>query len=229
MTLLRPVLTAVAVVTVAAVPARSQTAPRDPAVDMASLVSRRVATLWGVDSASVVVELIPAGTAWPPEGARDVELVGSGSGGHWVVRSDVPGDPGIRARTGVRAAVMVAARALPRGHVLDASDLAAGQEVRWGPPGTHGAPTEPGWRTLSPVAEGAALRAPAVQPPLAVHAGDAVALRWLRGAVSVESAGTAAGAAPVGGEVAVRTRNGGRLRGVVVAPGVVDITQRGGR
>jgi flagella basal body P-ring formation protein FlgA len=229
MRLLRDAVTAVAVALFAAAPARGQSVPRDPAMDMASLVSGRVAALWGVDGAAVVVELGPAGTVWPPEGARDVELVGSGSGGHWVVRSDVPGDPGVRARVGVRVDVTVAARALPRGHVLDASDLSPGREVRWGPPGAHEVPVEPGWRTLGPVAEGAVLRAPVVQPPRVVHAGDAVVLRWRRGPVSVESAGTAAGAASVGGEVTVRTRNGDRLRGVVVAPGVVDITQGGGR
>lgn len=184
-----------------------------------------VADRWGVDAATVIVELGTLSGEWPPAGAREVSLVGTGAGGHWVARTDVSGDAGVRVRAGVEAEVPVAARDLPRGVELEERDLARGVEIRWGPPQGSGPGAQPGWRTLRPVAKGEALRPPAAQPPPAVAPGDPVELVWARGGVAVRGAGVAAGAAPLGGEVAVRTRDGRRLVGVAVAPGVVDVTQ----
>ncbi|HSW31130.1 MAG TPA: flagellar basal body P-ring formation chaperone FlgA [Longimicrobiales bacterium] len=201
--------------------------PADPWV--AAAVARRVAERWGVDPAGVVLEWPALAGSWPPEGATDVALVGNGAGGHWVVRSDAAADPGVRVRAAVRRAVPRAARDLPQGHVLAEADVEAGQELAWGPPGADPAPSVVGWRTVRPLSAGEALRPPAAQPPLAVRPGEAVEVVWTRAGVSITLPGTAAGAAPVGGEVAVRTRDGRRLHGVARAPGVVDVTQGGGR
>ena len=77
------------------------------------------------------------------------------------------------------------------------------------------------------VREGEALRTPAARPPLAVHTGKPVELVWRRNGVGVRAPGKAAGSGAVGAEVFVRTESGQRLRGVIVAPGVVNVTNGG--
>jgi flagella basal body P-ring formation protein FlgA len=221
---------ALAAVLGVASPARGQTATVSTTVEaMAVQVRERLAERWGVDAAAVVVELTPAPGRWPPEGARDVTLLGSGAEGWWVVRTDVPGDAGVRLRAGIEVAVPVAARALPRGHPLAPSDMEVGGEVRWGPPPAAAETVaEPGWQTARALARGEVLRAPAVRPPPAVRPGDPVEVVWRRGSVSATTSGTAAGAASLGGEVAVRLGGGRRLSGLVVAAGVVDVSRKGG-
>ncbi len=136
------------------------------------------------------------------------------------------------ARTPARAtsvaadAVPVAARALPRGHVLAAEDIAPAPQS---PPGSGSrSPVRGlvGWTTRRMVAAGEPLRAPAVAPPDAVRAGQPVAVVYRDAGLELRLAGTAAASAPVGQRVAVRVEHGGRTRrleGTVVAAGVVAI------
>jgi flagella basal body P-ring formation protein FlgA len=210
--------------------AASLAGPALAAPDVAEPVRVRVAAHWGVDLAQVVVELGDAPTARFLASWSDVALVGTGAGGHWVARPADGQGPGIRIRAGVRTEVGVAARPLPRGHDVAPADVRQEMVVRWGPPPAAQPPAgRVGWRTLRMVAEGEALDPPAVQPPVAVEPGQVVELLWRRGGVAVRMEGTAAGRAAVGSEVVVRAGGGRRLRGVAVAPGVVDVTQgRGG-
>lgn len=218
----------------AAAPPAAAEAVEDSPPDTAALVEAvrpRVSALWGVPEGRVVVEL--AGP-WRPRAEaawRDVVLVGSGAGGQWVVRPADGSEGGVRVRAGVLTPVATAARTLPRGHELAAADLVVDEGVRWGPPDAGGTATvRVGWRTARAVAEGEPLVPPAVQPPAAVRAGEVVEVVWRRGGVALRTEGIAAGNAPVGLEVAVRAGGGRRLRGIAVAPGVVDVTQgRGGR
>ncbi|GJG86563.1 hypothetical protein tb265_17440 [Gemmatimonadetes bacterium T265] len=109
-----------------------------------------------------------------------------------------------------------AARALARGEALAAADIDAA-------PGDTLAPRLVGWTTRRVIAAGEVLRAPAVVPPAAVRAGDAVAVVWRQGGVALRLAGTAAADAALGARVAVRVDARRRLEGTVAAPGVVTL------
>lgn len=219
------VLLAMALAVASPLSGSAQAAP-----DVAELVRGRVAAHWGVDVSQVVVELGDAPPARFPADWSEVALVGTGAGGHWVARPAGGHDPGIRIRAGVWTPVGVAARPLPRGHDVVSTDVRQEMVVRWGPPAATQPPgSRVGWRTLRMVAEGEPVEPPAVQPPVAVEPGQVVVVLWRRGGVAVRMEGTAAGRAAVGSEVVVRAGGGRRLRGVAVAPGVVDVTQgRGG-
>ncbi|MEQ8329977.1 MAG: flagellar basal body P-ring formation chaperone FlgA [Longimicrobiales bacterium] len=161
-----------------------------------------------------------------------VDLVGSGAGGHWVARlRTVDGSPvSIRLRAGERRSVPVAARGLSRGQELTPSDVSVTTEVRWGAPEPGGEAVDlEGWVVQRAIASGEALRLPVVRPPLAVVSGRGVEIRWQRGGVGLTASATAAGSAAVGDTVFVRTQSGERLRGVAVAPGIVDVSREGGR
>ncbi len=112
------------------------------------------------------------------------------------------------------AAAPRAARPLARGQTLAAADIdAAGGDAR----------RLVGWTTRRVIAAGEPLRAPAVAPPAAVRAGDAVALVYQADGLSLRLAGTAAADAPLGGRVAVRVDTRRRFEGIVTAPGVVRL------
>jgi flagella basal body P-ring formation protein FlgA len=106
----------------------------------------------------------------------------------------------------------VAARDLPRGHVLAAGDVRA----------PRGASVV-GWTTRRVIAAGEPLRAPAVAAPAAVRAGDRVAVVWRDAGIELRLAGTATHDAPVGGRVAVRVDARRRLEGTVAGPALVRI------
>jgi flagella basal body P-ring formation protein FlgA len=192
-------------------------------------VQAQVATLWQVEAQRVVLEFGTAPDGWAPTRDAAVRLTGSGSGGYFVVRVAPPqgAESGVRVRAGVETPVVVAARPLPRGHEVQAEDMTVAAEVQWGPPVVTVDGVVAGWRTQRILREGEPLRTPAVQPPDAVTSGQAVQVVWQRGRVGVRVSGKAAGSAPLGGEIYVRTDSGQRLRGVVVAPGVVDVTSGG--
>ena len=195
---------------------------------VAEAVRAQVAHRWGVDPALVVLDFGAVPRDWTPADDAPVTLAGSGAGGHWVARIGA-GDhvTGVRVRAGVETQVLVAARTLERGVAVSASDMAYATEVRWGEPEAGDHPVVEGWTTQRVVREGEPLRAPAVQPPMVVQSGQPVEVLWRRGRVGVRVPGKAAGSGPLGAEVYVRTDSGRRLRGVVVAPGVVDVTLKG--
>jgi flagella basal body P-ring formation protein FlgA len=108
----------------------------------------------------------------------------------------------------------VAARDLPRGHVLAADDIS---------PAT---PSLVGWTTRRVITAGQALREPAVARPLAasaITAGQQVAVVWRDQGIQLRMSGVAASAAPIGARVKVRLDARRRLEGTVVAPGVVQL------
>jgi flagellar basal body P-ring formation protein FlgA len=115
---------------------------------------------------------------------------------------------------------LVAARALPRGHVLSADDIAEGRQGS-----ARCAPRSAlvGSQTRRVVSAGEVLREPAVMPPNVIESGQPVSLLYEDGGVQIRLSGVAANAAPVGGRVTVRVDVRRRLQGVAVAPGVVRV------
>lgn len=160
-----------------------------------------------------------------------VDLVGSGARGHWVARmTTVHGTAvSVRLRAGWTVTVPVAARGLSRGEQLTALDVTEASDVAWGPR-DEGGPIDPtGWIVQRAVSRGEALRHPLVKPPLAVVSGRPVEIRWGGSTVAITAPGKASGSGAVGDTVFVRTEAGQRLRGVAVAPGVVDVSKETGR
>lgn len=130
-------------------------------------------------------------------------------------------------RAGVELRVPVAARDLPRGHVLDSTDVGMATQVAWGdarPPRT----SPLGLVTRRALRAGDALLPPAVAVPLAVRAGEDVRAYWTRGDIRIEVSARAAGTGAVGDTVAVRTAGGRRLDAVVSAPREVVLVGSGG-
>lgn len=122
---------------------------------------------------------------------------------------------------GQEAAVAYAARDLPRGVTLTAED------IRYAPPevgtGTVPADVGPGWVTRRVIAQGEALRAPAVTPPTLVSRGDPVDVVVQRGTIVLRLRGTALGSAREGEAVNVRIDSRRRLEGIAAGPGLVQI------
>ena len=110
----------------------------------------------------------------------------------------------------------VATRALPRGTVLAADDMAPAA-----PDAAGAAPL--GWTTKRLIAAGEPLRAPAVAPPDAIRSGQPVDVVYSDGAIRLRLKGTALNAAPVGARVAVRIDARRRLEGVAVGPSTVQL------
>ena len=121
--------------------------------------------------------------------------------------------------------VPVAARALPRGAVLEEKDIAyrpAGSLPGAGGSGTRSAAAA-GWVTKRVIAEGEPLREPAVAPPALIRSGDVVQLIWTDGTIQVRLTGRAMNAATAGGRVTVRVDTERRFEGVAMAPGQVRL------
>ena len=118
--------------------------------------------------------------------------------------------------------VAVAARALPRGAVLEQKDIAyrAGGSLPGAAAGTR-AEVAAGWVTKRVIAEGEPLREPAVAPPALIKSGDVVQLVWTDGKIELRLTGRAMNAATAGGRVTVRVDTERRFEGVAIAPGQV--------
>lgn len=117
--------------------------------------------------------------------------------------------------------IAVAAHALARGTVLAANDIAYHDTVTRIP--LDSSAVAPGWVTRRVIAEGEALRSPAVEPPLVVMANDPVEAEWTDGGVRLTLRGTATKSAALGERITIRTESGRRIEGTVVAPGRVRI------
>ena len=204
--------------------------PTGVPVALADRVREEVALRWAVPTETVVLEV------GSPRGERalnasgDFVLIGSGAGGYWVLRATATdgGDgESVRVRAGVWEIAQMAARRIGRGEVLMVSDLLETLSISWGEPRAEPPGAVEGWVAQRLIREGEALKEPAVKPPLAVRSGETVELVWARGGVGIRAAGRAAGSAPVGHRVYVRTMSGKRILGVVVAPGLVNVTLGG--
>ena len=120
-------------------------------------------------------------------------------------------------------AVPVAARALPRGAVLEEKDIAyrpAGS-LPGAPASAARAGVAAGWVTKRVIAEGEPLREPAVSPPALIKSGDVVQLTWTDGRIGLKLMGRAMNAATAGGRVTVRVDTERRFEGVAIAAGQV--------
>lgn len=204
--------------------AAAQSAPVWP-VDMDEVVEALVADEWGIEPDAVVLEWGSLGSSIPAADAS-IELLGSGSSGHWVARFDDAdgGFSSIRLRAGHTSRRPVAARRITRGSVLSLDDIHRSESFVWGPPIPIDDPVQVGWVVQRVLGEGDPLVSPAVRAPLLVTSGGAVDIVWQSGAVRVRVSGTAAGSGGLGDEIRVRSANGKRMNGVIVAPGVVDVT-----
>ncbi len=210
---------------------RSRESAFTPSSDFETAVRREIGARWRVAPERITL-------AWGGYrgAAGDLtvrpELLGSGSAGYWVVRfplADGKGRGSVRLRAGVRTREPVAARTLGRGDEVDAEAIAEREVVVWGAPRRHRSFVTPGWIAQRVVRKGEVLRAPAVQPPMAVVSGHPVELLWKRGGVGLRLPGRAVSSAALGEEVFVRTAAGERLRGIAVAPGIVNVTRGGGQ
>lgn len=115
--------------------------------------------------------------------------------------------------------VAVAARALVRGTVLAATDIAWRDTTA--DAAARGAGVAEGWITRRVVAAGEPLRAPAVAPPPVVRANAPVRLVLRRDGVTLTLEGRAARDASLGERVEVRVDARRRFAGVVEGPGLV--------
>ena len=113
--------------------------------------------------------------------------------------------------------VPVAARALPRGTVLEDRDIA----YRPAPSGATRVEVAAGWVTKRVIAEGEPLREPAVAPPALISSGQVVQLVWTDGKIEVRITGRAMNAATAGGRVTVRVDTERRFEGVAIGAGLV--------
>lgn len=186
----------------------------------------QIADVWNVPAEEVFLEwgeykgVIPAADA-------PITLVGNGSNGHWVVRVEVAESKAasVRVRAGHLRAQAVAARRIARGEILAEGDIETTASVVWQAPDRN-APqrVQPGWEAQRVVEKGDVLRTPTVRPPFAVRLGARVEIVWARGPIELSVPGKAAESAVLGEDVLVRTDSGARIRGLVIAPGVVDIS-----
>lgn len=185
-------------------------------------VREAVAECWGVSADAVRLEWGAVRAGLEPDANAPFRLLGTGTGGGWVVAFDDTGSR-VRLRAGVENLGATAARDLPRQTTLEENDILWTQTVVWGPPAEAEQGVEPGWVTRRRIARGEALRAPAVSPPDAVTTGERVQAIWARGTVRLSLPARALGSAAVGERVWVRTDTGKRFEAVAAGPALVHI------
>lgn len=125
-----------------------------------------------------------------------------------------------------RVSLTVATRALARGDVLQAGDIAQVDTViiwRWNGFAPDTVPALPGWVARRPIAAGEVLRAPAVSPPPLIKSGTSVTAIWQDGPLRLVLSGVATNTAIAGAPVGVRINRSRRLDGVAVAPHTVRL------
>jgi len=116
----------------------------------------------------------------------------------------------------------VAARTIARGTVLTAQDISHPAAVE-----QPSSEVAPGWIARRRIAEGEALRAPAVAPPRMVESGQTVRVTYAAGGVELSMRGTALGSAAEGERVLVRIDARRRVEGTAVGAGVVSLEDNG--
>jgi flagellar basal body P-ring formation protein FlgA len=117
--------------------------------------------------------------------------------------------------------VAVATHAIARGVVLGMNDIEyRDSTVRVA---LDTSIVAPGWVTRRMIAAGEVLRAPAVEAPAVVSANQAVELEYTDQNVRLTIRGTATRRGSMGERVSVRTEQGRRMEGTVIAPGRIRI------
>lgn len=187
------------------------------------VVREEVARRWDVDPSSVVLEWI--GPPSFPDIPAGVQVMAPATGEGWLV--GVKGEEGVswgRIRVGLRVPRWVAARSLPRGHVLEEGELRLEDTVRWGSPPTVAMPApKPGWLTRRTLREGEELRPPWVVPPDLVTAGSPVMAEVHAGRVLLRLVAEARSSGALGDRVRVRLPSGRIVMGEVQEGPVVVI------
>ncbi|MEO5798595.1 MAG: flagellar basal body P-ring formation chaperone FlgA [Gemmatimonadales bacterium] len=157
-----------------------------------------------------------------------VRVAGEGADGWLVVVAErIGGAPlAIRVHAGMLDSMVVTARALEPGHVIASDDIVTEQRMRWGP-----APKSPitaivGWEIRRSVRAGEPLLGLMLQAPKMIAPGDAVTLRWHRGAVELEVEAVALTAARLG-EVVYARAGSSRLAGTVTGPNAARLEEKG--
>lgn len=124
--------------------------------------------------------------------------------------------------------VLVAARDLPRGHVLVAADITVPVEAPGAPEQPHALPQpqrhalpQPGWITRRTIQEGEVLRAPAVVPPSVIARGDTVRVHWRTAGLEISRTGISMGEASLGDLIQVRVGALHRVSAVATGPSTV--------
>lgn len=187
-----------------------------------------LAGVWEVDPNVLHLEWGRPRAGVLPPGFSEVDLLGGGRDGMWVVSLHRPGHPSdsrsVLLRAGVVLTQPVAKRGLPRGRVVSDADIEIRPRVHWGSPEEALVTVEGGWVTHRRFDRGELLASPGIRPPLMVESGSPVQVRWARGGVEISLRGRAVGSAAMGERVRVRTENGRRLDGIATGPGTVTVS-----
>jgi len=125
------------------------------------------------------------------------------------------------AQPGARRKLAIAIRPIARGTVLSLDDFEYRDTTVRAVADTF--TVAPGWVTRRMIAAGEVLRVPAVEAPAVVAANQPVELLYMNENVRLTLRGTAVRRGSVGERVTVRTEQGRRVEGTVIAPGRVRI------
>ncbi len=110
--------------------------------------------------------------------------------------------------------VLLAAREIPRGALIEAADIdGIGDEAE----------SILGWETKRVIRTGEVLRAPAIAPAQIIRSGETVQLLWRGGELEIRMTGRAMGSAIGGERILVRVDTRRRFEGIAEAPGVVRL------
>jgi flagella basal body P-ring formation protein FlgA len=197
--------------------------PSDPPVAVEQAVREAVAEVWEVEPDQVHLEWRSPGDSLSSD-PRQVRLLGSGRGGHWVVEVEGSGSLGRRSiRAGTTEVQWVASRTLSRGHVLEEEDLRSETAFRWGGPRVGASQPPLGWEVQTVVRVGQKVGPPAIAPPLLIQAGSSVDARLRSGAVTLRITGQARESGRLNDQVHVRLPTGKTLVGTVVPGPMVEL------
>ncbi len=196
-------------------------------------ILHEVAERWSRPSADIVIEWGALPDRLGLTDTTSFALRGGADNGWFVVVFPTTGRSAasVRLRAGTVAPSPVAARPLPRGHVLLPEDIAFDAETLWGPPFDNRTIwPEAGWTTTHALERGRSLRPPATRPPAVIAVGDVVELRWRHREMVIAVQGIALNTASIGDLVRVRLNNGrGSVRGVAAGFGIAEFESRGRR
>jgi len=203
----------------------------EPPEEISHEIRVRVAAKWGASPTDIHLEWGRVRAVRFPTEVGEIELLGGGRNGQWVVafRPSNPKEDGtsIPLRTGVTRIEPFARKGLARGDVLEPENMEYLPQLHWGPPDALPQLAEAGWVAQRRIEAGGHLTVPAVRPPQMVVSGRPVQLIWTSGSVKISLKGQAVGSAAMGERVFVRTEEGHRMSGIVTGPGTVLLSNPG--
>lgn len=205
----------------------------EPPVTVTAQVRVLVAEEWGVIPEDLHLEWTRPRKPVPLDRITNIQVLGGGRNGHWVVSLHLedtdPDRLSLSMRAGIQRWVPVASTTLARGEVVESNQIEYQPQVNWGPSDGFPDVAEPGWVTQRRIDAGEVLTRPGVRPPLMVVSGGPVQLIWSSGALKISLDGTAVGSGSMGETIYVRTEQGSRMSGVITGPGTVLLSTPGTR